>query len=372
MYRHCMIAAIEAMAISCVDGYRAGRSVRLAVQAGSIYYSSAKFSGTRGLELNKSTHVIRVIDSHTGGEPTRTVIDGLPLTANSSVAEQLADFRENHDHLRRAIITEPRGSDVLVGAALCKPSDPRNSAAVVFFNNVAYLGMCGHGSIGLAVTLAHLGRIEAGDHTVETPAGNVVLTLHDSATVSVRNVASYRYRRELEVDVPEIGVITGDVAWGGNWFFLIDGHSQNLDISRTEDLTRFTWAIRRQLELQGIRGPRGELIDHVELFGPPSDPAKADSKNFVLCPGAAYDRSPCGTGTSAKLACLIEDGKIGCDQVWRQESITGSVFEASARKTADNEIIPTITGSAFITGETRLFLDDADPFRYGINVDNSV
>ena len=283
-----------------------------------------------------------------------------------SIGGQLASFREKYDHLRRAMISEPRGSDVLVGAAVYNPTDPNNCAAVFFFNNVGYLSMCGHGSIGLAVTLAHLGRIEPGDHIVETPAGNVVLTLHDASTVSVRNVASFRYRKAVEISVPEIGIVTGDIAWGGNWFFLVEDHGQSLDMDRTAALTDFSWAIRRQLDLQGVRGPNGELIDHVELFGPASDPMEADSKNFVLCPGAAYDRSPCGTGTSAKLACLIEDGKIGFGQVWRQESITGSIFEVCADKSASDEVIPTITGTAFITADSTLLLDSNDAFVYGI------
>jgi 4-hydroxyproline epimerase len=235
----------------------------------------------------------------------------------------------------------------------------------MFFNNVGYLGMCGHGSIGLAVTLAHLGRLQPGEHCLETPAGDVVLTLHDANRVSVSNVPSYRFRSNVKLHVPEIGEVCGDIAWGGNWFFLISDHGQSLDYENVDSLTDYTWAIRRELDAQGIRGANGELVDHVELFGPPSDSAKADNKNFVMCPGKAYDRSPCGTGTSAKIACLIEDGKLAAGKIWKQESITGSIFEAQAT-VIEQQIFPIITGSAYVTGETVLHFDTADPFCYGL------
>jgi 4-hydroxyproline epimerase len=281
------------------------------------------------------------------------------------MTERLKVLRDEYDWFRSAVVNEPRGSDVLVGAILCEPVKPENAAATIFFNNVGYLGMCGHGSIGLAVTLAYLGRLQPGEHCLETPAGNVVLTLHDANRVSVSNVPSYRFRSNVKLHVPEIGEVCGDVAWGGNWFFLISDHGQSLDYENVDALTDYTWAIRRELDAQGIRGANGELVDHVELFGPPSDSAKADNKNFVMCPGKAYDRSPCGTGTSAKIACLIEDGKLAAGNVWKQESITGSIFEAQAN-VIEQQIYPIITGSAYVTGETVLHFDSADPFRYGL------
>jgi 4-hydroxyproline epimerase len=308
---------------------------------------------------------IRVVDSHTGGEPTRVVIAGGPDLGSGSMGERLQIMRNNYDHLRSAIVNEPRGSDVLVGALLCHPVAPDSAAGVIFFNNVGYLGMCGHGSIGLAVTLLHLGRLSLGSHRLETPAGEITFTLHDRNQVSVGNVESYRHLKNLTVDVPGIGPITGDVAWGGNWFFLVSEHNQSLAIANVTTLTDYTWAIRGALEAAGVRGRGGEIVDHIELFGPPSDPATADSKNFVLCPGRAYDRSPCGTGTSAKLACLMEDGRVKAGETWRQESITGSIFEAIA-ETTDTGVLPLITGSAFIIGESTLLVDPADPLRYGL------
>ncbi len=306
---------------------------------------------------------ITVIDSHTGGEPTRVVIDGFPDLGAVSMQERLVVLRSQHDAYRAAIMSEPRGNEVLVGAVLCPPINPAATTGVIFFNNVGYLGMCGHGTIGLIVTLAYLNRIQPGAHRIETPVGEVIATLHDTGAVSVANVPSYRHLKDVQVDVPGIGKITGDVAWGGNWFFLVNQHGQELDMHNIERLTAVSWAIREQLRLSGITGRGGAHIDHIELFG---RSGQADSKSFVLCPGKAYDRSPCGTGTSAKLACLIADGKLAPGQLWRQESIIGSIFEASATVNADGSVTPTIKGTAYITGEAKLILQANDPFVWGI------
>lgn len=293
------------------------------------------------------------------------VIAGGPDLGGGTMAERLKILRDRHDWLRSSIVNEPRGSSVLVGALLCEPKNNQSAAGALFFNNVGYLGMCGHGTIGLAATLAFLGKLPSGRHRLETPVGEVTFTLHDSSRVSIGNVASYRYRADVMLDVPAIGELRGDIAWGGNWFFLVADHGQSLEYDNADRLTDFTWAIRRALDEQGVRGPKGEPIDHIELFAPPSDPAKADSRNFVLCPGKAYDRSPCGTGTSAKIACLLEDGRLAPGDVWRQESITGSVFEICA-SVQNGQILPEITGSAYVTGDGSLLLDPADPFRYGL------
>jgi 4-hydroxyproline epimerase len=304
---------------------------------------------------------IDVIDSHTGGEPTRVVIAGGPDLPPSRMVDKLALLRDKFDWLRSAVIHEPRGTDALVGALLCPVAGPA-SLGVIFFNNVGYIGMCGHGTIGLITTLAYLGRIGPGVHRIETPVGVVEARLHDSGAVTIRNVPSYRLAKGVTVPVPGIGQISGDVAWGGNWFFLAHDHGQELSLAHVEHLTAFTWRIRQALVQNGITGAGGALIDHIELYGPSE---VADSKNFVLCPGKAYDRSPCGTGTSAKLACLAADGKLQPGQTWRQESIVGSVFEGSV-ELVDGQVIPSITGWAHITAEARLILDEADPFRLGI------
>jgi 4-hydroxyproline epimerase len=307
---------------------------------------------------------IHVIDSHTAGEPTRVVIRGGPDLGTGSLAERLERFRREYDHFRSAIVNEPRGSDALVGALLCEPADPTCTAGVIFFNNVGYLGMCGHGTMGLIVTLAYLNRIGPGAHRIETPAGIVEARLNEDGTVTVRNVPSYRLAARVAVDVPGYGTVVGDVAWGGNWFFLVDDHEFELTLENVEPLTEFTWRIRQTLAREGIRGANGEEIDHIELFGP-SRREGIDSKNFVLCPGKSYDRSPCGTGTSAKMACLYAEGKLKEGQIYRQESILGSVFEGTI-SVVNGVIYPSITGSAFITAEAELILDERDPFCWGI------
>jgi 4-hydroxyproline epimerase len=314
--------------------------------------------------MSSDANKIQIIDSHTAGEPTRVVIAGGPPLGGGTVAEQLKEFRAKFDGYRSAIVNEPRGSDVIVGALLVPPADPSCIAGVIFFNNVGYIGMCGHGTIGLITTLAYLNRIAPGDHRIETPVGVVTATLHGDGQVSVRNVPSYRFAADVPVDVEGIGRITGDIAWGGNWFFLVSNHQQSLDLKNVERLTGTAWQIRLALDRENIRAAGGAEIDHIELIGPASS-ANCNSRNFVLCPGKAYDRSPCGTGTSAKLACLYADGDLKAGQIWKQESIIGSIFEGSVEITG-NQIIPTIKGRAFVTGEATLILQPDDPFRWGI------
>jgi len=313
---------------------------------------------------NTKQRRVQVIDSHTGGEPTRVVVSGGPDLGHGPMEARLERFRAEHDYFRSAVVNEPRGSEVMVGALLCEPSDGSCAAGVIFFNNVGYLGMCGHGVIGLIATLAYLNRIKPGEHRIETPVGVVTARLRESGEVTVANVPSYRLRSRVGVDVPGYGAVFGDVAWGGNWFFLVEDHGMELSLDRVEELTEFAWRIRLALAQQRITGQDGQEIDHVELFAPPVS-AGADSRNFVLCPGKAYDRSPCGTGTSAKLACLYADGKLEEGQVWRQESIVGSVFEGSV-SIIDGRIHPRITGSAFVNAEATLALDERDPFCWGI------
>ncbi len=305
---------------------------------------------------------LSVIDSHTGGEPTRIVINGAPDLGGGDMATRLIQLRDHHDWLRAATVNEPRGSEVIVGALLCEPVNPACAAGIIFFNNVGYLGMCGHGTMGLMVTLAHLGRIGPGAHRIETSVGEVTAILHPAGDVTVGNVVSYRLAQRVPVSVPSYGLLHGDIAWGGNWFFLVDDHGLAVRLDNLGALSACAQAIRAALNAAGIRGADGHEIDHIELFGPSE---KGDSRNFVLCPGGAYDRSPCGTGTSAKLACLAADHKLAPGQVFRQESIVGSVFEGHYAVEA-NGVRPTIRGTAYLTGEATLLLDPRDPFRHGI------
>jgi 4-hydroxyproline epimerase len=310
---------------------------------------------------------IRVIDSHTAGEPTRVVISGGPDLAQGTLTERMRRLAAEHDDFRAAVVNEPRGSDVLVGALLVEPVDSGCTTGVIFFNNIGYLGMCGHGTIGVVATLAHLGRIRPGEHRVETPVGVVRATLYSNGKVTVENVVSFRHRAGVTVEVPGFGTVTGDVAWGGNWFFLVERAPCDLKLENRDALTDYAWAIRCALRAQGITGTMGDEIDHIELFIAAPTPG-VDSRNFVLCPGKAFDRSPCGTGTSAKLACLAADGRLAPGQTWRQEGILGTCFEGSYRTLngSPHRVIPSITGTAFITAEGELILHPEDPFRAGI------
>jgi 4-hydroxyproline epimerase len=314
---------------------------------------------------------MRVIDSHTEGEPTRLIIEGGPQLGKGPLAERRDKFARAYDRYRSFCINEPRGYDALVGALLCEPEDPSCVAGLIFFNNVGFLGMCGHGTIGAAVTLAHMGRIGPGTHRIETPVGVVTVELTGRNDVTIENVSSYLYRKAVTVDVPGMGTVTGDVAWGGNWFFLCtDEPPAPLIMANIGELTRKAEAVKAALVAAGIRGADGGEIDHIEFFGAPVS-ADANSRNFVLCPGGAYDRSPCGTGTSAKVACLSAAGKLAEGATWVQESIVNSRFTARYRRDPANTaqpgaVIPRITGRAFVVSESTLIRDSADPFADGL------
>ena len=338
--------------------------------------------------MDSSLFNFKIIDSHTGGEPTRMVYDGFPDLVGDTIQDKLQSFKQNFDHLRQSIILEPRGNDVLVGALLLPASHPKATAGVIFFNNAGYLGMCGHGTIGVIVSLAYQQKISAGVHWLETPVGLVKATLHDDNSCSVQNVPSYRHKKQVEIHVPELGLIRGDIAWGGNWFFLVSEHGQDIQASNVKQLTQVTMQIKQALVAANITGENGGEIDHIELFAD-SDDTKVDSKNFVLCPGSAYDRSPCGTGTSAKLACLAADNKLAPEQLWQQQGVVGSVFTGSYQYASElntdlstdlntklnnpagaaypeQTIIPTICGHAYVCAETTLIVQEDDPFKWGI------
>jgi 4-hydroxyproline epimerase len=319
---------------------------------------------------NSDRITLKVIDSHTGGEPTRIVVklpDDLEGLHEGSLMERKELMAEKYDWIRSACINEPRGHDAMVGALLCMPVNPDCVAGVIFFNNVGYLNSCIHGTIGLTVTLAHMGRISTGLHRIETPIGEVVAELHEDGKVTVTNVPSYRYKAKVAVDVDGYGTVVGDIGWGGNWFFLVDQSQEVPEVipQNIKALTEFSSAISFSLAEQGITGEDGMPIDHVEVFGEPT-PGVSDSRSFVLCPGLAYDRSPCGTGFSAKLACLFADGKLQPGQIWRQAGILNTVFEGRVEDLENGSITPIISGMAYISGEATLILQDQDPFRYGI------
>lgn len=308
---------------------------------------------------------IEVIDSHTAGEPTRVVINGGPTPPDQGALAARDFLKEEADWLRRMTIHEPRGFDAMVGAFLCEPSDDSCVSGVVFFNNDGYLGGCIHGTIGVVTTLAYQGKISTGCHSLETPVGVITIELHQDGRVTVTNVPSYRLQKAVAISVPDYGLVEGDIAWGGNWFFLIHGSGPTVAQKNIEALTNFTWAVRQALDASMVRGHDGALVDHIEVYGQPEKGVQADSQNFVLCPGKAYDRSPCGTGFSAKLACLAADHELAEGTHWVQAGILGTSFEGHFQHSVDGNIIPTITGKAFITAKTHLLSFPDDPYRFG-------
>jgi len=308
---------------------------------------------------------MKVIDSHTIGEPTRIIIEGGPDLGSGPLPARAERLGLEHDWVRRATCLEPRGHEAMVGGLLVEPHREDCEHGIIFFNNRSTLGMCIHGTIGLVATLRHLGRLSGERCRIDTPAGVVTAEI-DGNKVSVTNVPCHRTHKDVQVEVPGHGTITGDIAWGGNWFFLIDSQGPAIAASTPLELTLFGESVRKSLIANGYEAQDGHEIDHIELFWPPTDPQTSDSRNFVLCPGGAYDRSPCGTGLSAKLACLAADGKLGPGQIWRQASILDQVFEASYQPLEGGRILPRITGQAWVTGESTYRFDPADPFVYGV------
>ena len=343
---------------------------------------------------------LRIVDSHTGGEPTRVIVSGGPDLGTGSAAQRRDRMRVSFDRYRTAINGEPRSSEIVVGAILIPPSDPSACAGVIFFNNVGYLGMCGHGTIGVAVTLAYLGQIEQGSHLLETPVGPVRFEYDGTTQISFENVPSYRYRAGVPVVLENGRIVTGDIAWGGNWFFLTKDVPCDIAPERIADLLAHSRMIRRALLAQNITGAKGEEIDHVELMATsygdaahdhaekPSHAKLTGAINFVLCPGIEFDRSPCGTGTSAKLACLAADRTLAIGETWVQESVIGSRFVGSYREPTDPErqaagplpgdadpsavlVIPRITGEAHINLDATVIIDPADPFAWGFSTSST-
>lgn len=310
---------------------------------------------------------VEVVDSHTEGEPTRVVISGWPQPEGNTMLERREALRRDFDELRRGVVCEPRGHDAIVGALLTPPVNADSTAGVIFFNDVGYLGMCGHGLIGVTRTLEFLGRMKPGRIRIDTPVGTVGAELASDGMVTIENVPSRRHAADVEVTVPGVGVVKGDVSWGGNWFFITELAEPALELANRVELTRVTTAIRDALIAQGITGVDGALIDHIELGGAATR-SDADSRNFVLCPGAAYDRSPCGTGTSAKMAALHARGELAIGERYRQESITGSLFTGWLERRdngGEETLVPFIRGSAYVTSRATLRFDPADPFRFG-------
>ena len=310
---------------------------------------------------------VQAIDSHTEGEPTRVVVAGGPDMGRGAARARQA-MMDAHWGFCRSVVLEPRGSDVLVGALLVEPEDGRCCAGAVFFNNVGVLGMCGHGTIGVARTLMHMGRIGVGAHALETPVGTVPFEIHGDGSVSLCNVPSWRARAGESVEAGSFGTFTGDIAWGGNWFFITRvPHGVRICRESIRDLERMSLAVQAALDARGLgmrepgaADPARIRIDHVELWEPGDAPR--EWRSFTMCPGAQWDRSPCGTGTSAKLACLVAEGTAAPGDRWHAVSPIGTRFEVWCDAAdGDGSIRPHVRGRAWVTAECDLCFEDGDP-----------
>lgn len=309
---------------------------------------------------------MHVIDSHTGGMPTRVILDGGPNLGTGSLKQRADSLASEHEAFYKSVLLEPRGQPGMVAALMVPPVDPDCAAGVIYFDADAVLGMCGHGTIGLAVTLAHLGRIKPGISKIETPAGVITIDLLDQNTVRVTNVESRRVHKSVTVDTAEYGQITGDVAYGGNWFFIVDPSPIPVVPGNIRTLTDRAIAIREACLDQAIGGEAGEPVDHV-IFQGASDTPGVHSRNFVLCPDDNYDRSPCGTGSSARLACLAADGLLSPDTEIQQESIIGSPYTLSYQPGPKGGVVPALTGQAHIIADGQLYFAENDPFKLGVS-----
>ena len=302
-----------------------------------------------------------VIDSHTGGEPTRVILDGGPDLGSGPLAERAEKLATEHKAFYQSVVLEPRGQVAMVCALLVEPVDPDCVTGVIYFDAEAVLGMCGHGTIGLAVTLMHMGKIGVGTHKIETPAGVVTVDVKDANTVTVTNIESRRVESGVSVEIDGLGTVTGDIAYGGNWFYIVDASPVPVTPAHIPELTQAAIQVREALNA------KEERIDHVIFYGPALS-ENGHTRNFVLCPDDAYDRSPCGTGSSARLACLAAKGRLHEGDELLQASIIGSTYRLSYPEGPNGGVIPSITGQAWVMAESKLIFAATDPFRDGITL----
>lgn len=316
---------------------------------------------------------LHVIDSHTGGEPTRVILDGGPDLGRGPLAERAQILGDRHENFYKSVLREPRGQPAMVAALLTEPTDPTCAAGVIYFDVAAVIGMCGHGTIGLAVTLHHLGRIGLGRHRLETPVGVIEFELLDRNSVRVTNVESYVVKKDIRLDVPEYGLeygtVCGTIAYGGNMFFITENVPIALETSQIGPLTIYANRIAQSIQDDGLNDGLSRPIDHIILQQQQPDGSSVFARNFVLCPDGTFDRSPCGTGCSAILACLADAGHLAAGDEIIQESIIGSSYCLSYKRGLKGGVVPMIEGQAWVTSESKLMFDESDPFPGGIIYD---
>ncbi|MCX7884843.1 MAG: proline racemase [Caloramator sp.] len=333
----------------------------------------------------KAIRTINAVDSHTMGEPTRIVIGGVPVIPGKTMPEKKAYLEKNLDHIRTAIMHEPRGHKDMFGSIITQPTKEEADLGIIFMDGGGYLNMCGHGSIGALTVAVELGMVPVKepytDVVLEAPAGLVKgkVKVEDGKAkeVSIVNVPSFLYKQDVEVDVPEVGKLTIDISFGGSFFALVKSSDIAIDIctSNAQKLCdvgmKILKAVNEQVKVQHPVLEHIKSVDLVEIYGPAKNP-KATLQNVVVFGQGQVDRSPCGTGTSAKLATLYAKGQLKINEEFIYESITGTMFKGRVleeTKVGDYKaIIPEITGSAYITGFNQFIIDPEDPLKYGFTL----
>lgn len=329
----------------------------------------------------KAQRVFTTIDTHTGGNPTRTLISGLPKLVGETMSEKMLHMKKEFDWIRKLLMNEPRGHDVMSGALLTDPCHPEADIGVIYIETGGYLPMCGHDTIGVCTALVESGLIPIQEPVtylkLDTPAGlvEVEISLENGKAkeVSFCNIPAFLLK-SVSVDVEGIGRVDADIAYGGNFYAIIDAESVGLDLipENASNIIEKAINIRNTINVKTeIVHPQYSFIrglTHVEFFTEPTH-EKADVKNTVVVPPGGIDRSPCGTGTSAKLAVLYANQEISIGEEFVHESIVGSLFRGCVLETTYvgdvAAVVTKITGSAWLMGMHRFFYHEEDPLKEG-------
>jgi len=333
----------------------------------------------------KFSRYIHAIDSHTMGEPTRVVVGGVPNIPGKTLPEKKAYLEKNMDYLRKAIMHEPRGHNDMFGSILVQPVSDEADIGIIFMDGGGYLNMCGHGTIGASTIAVETGMVPKVEPytelTLEAPAGLVKVraTVENGKVkeITFRNVPAFLYKQDVKINVPEIGEITLDISFGGSFFAIVDAKQLGVKIvpenaTKLKDIgLKIRDIVNKEIEIQHPTLEHIKTVDLVEIYDEPTNP-EATLKNVVIFGEGQVDRSPCGTGTSAKLATLYAKGKIKEGELFVYESIIGTMFKGrvvGTTKVGDfDAVIPEITGSAYITGFNTFVIDEDDPMKYGFSL----
>jgi len=337
----------------------------------------------KGGDIVEGMNSFKTIDTHTMGEPTRIITEGLPFIPGNNMMDKKNYLVEHFDYIRTMTMHEPRGHGDMFGAILMEPTKKEADIGVIFMDSGGYLNMCGHGSIGVSTILVDEGYVKVEEPitniTLDTPAGlvraKVEVENKKAKGVSIENVPAFLYKENIKIEISELGQVPVDISFGGSFFALVDSKYLNLKISleNIDEIIKLALIIREKInnKVKVIHPniPDINKVDLVEIYGKPTN-SIADLKNVVIFGAGQFDRSPCGTGTSAKLAYLHGKNKLKKNEYFVHESITGTMFKGRILEEVKigkyNGIIPEIKGRAFIIGYSHLIAQEEDPFKHGL------